>query len=778
MGYRKNSVNLFLEKTELNKEKDFIDSLGWRKFLLANSLKFGLIKEQYFDDELNNAFTNGQITQGSSLSLDYAAIFGIDSNGDFIISDAGNLDSIADSAWYWLKIKYTTSNLEKGTVSIDVNGNLTGVGTDFLSSLRGQPNFPTRISFPDSSLNTLEYDVLEVISDTVAVLDNQTFVNESTIKYSIIGTFTPACIPTENDKNIFVYDSCEISLVAETVFNTKPTYVEGEEFFLARVKSTGSVLTIQDKRTDIWKTKADFFSQNIKTSFIPLFGVEKLKYDSAISTLDSNIVYFGFTFRSSNYTVNSNLNILSIIGGRGGKFKSVLNFTDGDFDGWRVYTSEGTYSTIKSSVKVGGQINLYLDFLNIDDYSSDGGATFTNEEVIITPDCEEIEIICRAEDSNNSESGITGDLTTIKKTFPINTDLAKIELFVYTITANQCKYAISYRLKHTDVYSQEFDMIADTAFGYYTEKAFDEFGNLLNIVQSNNHATNLASGYIAIYSTNEIVLASNPLSYGNTLNLGDLPGIENRNMFGNEPVYHLIVGQNRNYQVITNTSNLGQNNFIDLNKININGDNCRNGNKFTLYFIGIKPNDFDVKIVTDYVDINNNTELYVLTDQDVQMTNVEGTQMFILDCIYDGDNTWTVIKQTYNVMDSYDGWTALTLESGWSHGDFDTYTFGTASYNSEIPNNTYLTKKVTLKGVIKNLSGLNASSYICTIGHELPVGIRPLEVKCFFCSVKTTAGTLVEAKIIIDAGGQIQFDPTTITGWSGYVSLDGISYYI
>ena len=777
MGYRKNSVNSFLEKTELNKEKDFIDSLGWRKFSLANSLKFGLVKEQFYDDELNNEFLNGSITQGSSLSLDYASIFAIDSNGDFIISDSGNIATIADSNWYWVKIKYATSNFEKGTVSIDANGNLTGIGTDFLSSLRGQPNFPTRISFPDSSLNVLEYDVLEVISDTVAVLDNQTFVNESTIKYSIIGTFTPACIPTEDDKNIFVYDSCTLSLVEESVLNTPPSYTEGLEFFLARVKSTGSVLVIQDKRDiNIWKQKATFFADNIKTDKIKLFGVEKVKYDDILSTLDKNLVYFGFTFRSSNYTCNSNLNILSIIGGQGGNFKKVNDFTNGDFNGWRVYTSNGKYAIIKSSVKVGGQINLYLDVLEIDDYSNDGGSTFTNNEIVVTPDCEEIEIICRAEDTNNSDSGITGDLTTIRRVFPINTDLAKIELFVYSNPT--CKYAISYRMKHVDIYSKEFSMDADTTFGYYTEKAFDSAGNVLNVVQSNNYATNLAANYIKVYSTDEITLTMNVDSYSNTVALGDLPGLTSHNMHGNEPVYHLIVGQETLDQLITSTSNLSQNNYIDLEKLNVNGVTCRDGNKFHLNFIGLKPNGNKIRIVTDYVSTSDYTLLYEMTDEDIQATNVTTSQVVSIECIFDG-TTWEIFEVQYDEMDSYSGWTDLTLDTSWSHGDYDTYTFGKAGYNSEIPNNTYFTKKVTLKGVVLwGGSGLNATKTICSSANVLPVGIRPTEVKVFPCTLKTSSGSIVEGRILIDVGGTISLMMTSGSSWIGYVGLDGISYYI
>lgn len=625
MSYIKFSPDLFLEKQELNRFKKFLDDDGFRAFLLANSLRFGLVDKQYYKGSLQNEFLNGEITEGAALTISNNAISAIDSSGNFISKDAQvNIATTPDSNWYWVKIKHKFSSVEKGVVAIDINGNLTGdANCRFLEVLRGQPNFPARIKFVGSTGNLLEYDVLDVIDDQNAILDNSSFTAESDLQYIVIGTFTPTSVPADTDKEIFQYDSCEFTLVQETIANNRPTFIEGTEFFLARIKNNGSTLVIQDKRTDFWQVKADFFANNIWQNSIVNFGIEKVKFNDQKSTRDKNVVYLSWTFRSTNYSINSNLNIVTIVGGQGGRYKTVNDFFDGDFDGYRLYTTDGTYSIVKSSIKTGGQINLYLDTLDIDKYSTDGGTTFTSDEIVLTPDAEEIQVICKAQE-DVSQSSIHIDESQLSDQifdFPINTSLAKFELLVYSET--QCLFEISYRLKHTDVYGKEWTMQGDTSFGYYTEKAFDSTGNFLPIVNSNTYGANLAGGYIVTYSSNLLKLQLSSSAYSvqiAKLDIGDKLGVDTSLLTNATPQRTFIIGTDRQYQHFDGVGlTLSADMFLIISDLRADGSPVVNGNTFLLHFQHqIFLNTFKLRIVQDFV---NPTSYTLIKDIDVPETD-------------------------------------------------------------------------------------------------------------------------------------------------------------
>lgn len=757
MSHLKFSTDLFLEKQELNRLKLFLDDKGFRQFLLANSLKFGLIDKQLFQGSLQNEFLNGKITQGSALSINYAALSAIDSSGNYLSLDAGNIATIADNNWYWIKIKYQTSPIEKGIIAVDANGNVTGdANTKFTEVLRGQPNFPSRIKFIGSTNNLLEYDVLEVIDDQNIILDNSTFSAEVNLQYKVIGTFTPSSVPASIDKDIFQYDSAIIQLVQETVLNTRPVFIDGSEFFLARVKNNGSSLIIQDKRTQIWQVKADFFANNLNQSAIPNFGIEKVKFNDQFSPLDKNIIYLSWAFRSSNYSVNSNLNILTIIGGQGGKYKKVTDFNNGNFNGYRVYTSDGTYAIIKTSILTGGQINCTLDVLNIDKYSNDGGTTFTNAEVVITPDAEEIEITFIAQEDESASNIHIGEdqLSDQKFVFPINTNLAKVELLVYDNP--RCNYEITYRLKHIDQYGKLFTMPADTNFGYYTEIAFDVTGNYLPIVQSNNYAQNLAAGYIVIYSSNILVLTINPNAFSleiAKIDIGDLPGVDYIALANANPLIDLYVGTNRQYEVFTGSDLvLSADMFINLRKTlkNIFGATVKNGVSFYLHFRqSISLSTFNLRIVEDFVNPTPGfyTELKKFTIADTNFI-INSEQGLFIKATFDGTN-WFLNSTNEKSEDWVDIASTIGFKNSWVNEGTD-------------PNAKYKEDDdfIILSGNIKTGSS-------STVAFTLPYTFKYMQR---FTLVSRTTGVLTTSWAKVDTNG----DVTIIIGGGTIMILDNM----
>lgn len=242
--YLKLSDNLFLGKQELNHLKLALDDYGFRKFFGLSVTNYGVVQNAI------GSFTNFQTQIGTNPnSLKVLAGYAIDKNTQLItFPTTDNIPIPADSNWYWIKIAFAYSTLEPGTFSIDSSGNLTGSSSTLTSALRGKPNVPSRIKFPNSALNTGEYDVNTVISDTSAVLSG-TFVNESNLTLAVVGSFTPDAVPAAGDKLIFQYDGCTMTLVLETVLNTPPTLVSNVEFVIARVQNTGAGYNIQDKRS-------------------------------------------------------------------------------------------------------------------------------------------------------------------------------------------------------------------------------------------------------------------------------------------------------------------------------------------------------------------------------------------------------------------------------------------------------------------------------------------------------------------------------------------------
>jgi len=609
MGRVKFSSGSFIGKTELQKLVNSLDIDGFRKFALNNTAKFGLI-----NNNIDASFDNGKISLGTNaLTIKHSDLLAINVNGQFIIKSAtDNISVPNDGNFYWIKIKYQESSEEVGTYSIDSSGNLTGVGTSMLE-FRGQPNLPTRIKFTNASLNTLEYDVLEVLSNTSAVLQGE-FSSESDLKVSVIGTFTPGMVPSSDDKNIFQYDSCILSLIAETTLNTRPVAIENEEFFLARVKVISGQVVIEDKRTEIWQTRSEYFVSNIDKVANPLAGVEKIVFDHIASTRDKNIVYAAWAFRTTNWTIDSNLNKIAISAGSGGRYKSTADFINGNFDGWRVYTKDGSFSRITSSVKSFSQINLILDIIDVDKYSD------PSQELIICPDVEEIEFVCTPNVSDNIE------LPALKQTFLINEGFGKIYLLAYKDPT--CLYNIKYRYKNNNEYSNLFSLISDSV-GYYTEDSFNSDGSLKDISERvlYPYISSETDGYIQL-----TISATAYSKFKTKVDSGDVFGVQTRQLSNDNPVVQVFVGTTPQYQLIDGSITFTADHYINLNTLG-----AINGNSFILDFRNaINSGSFFLRIVQGYVN-SGNTGSTLITFDSFFIAQAQAGNLLIK-CVYDGTN--------------------------------------------------------------------------------------------------------------------------------------------
>ena len=174
----------------------------------------------------------------------------IDKDMNLAILKAVDIYSLP-SGWSWLKVSYATTIIESGTIRIGTNGACSGIGTEFTKTLRGIIDFPTKISFPNSIMNTGEYEVLSVNSD-VSITLNSNLISEHT-QYAVVGSFTPGSVIPDANKYPFRYGSCKVSVVPETVTATAPTKTDGYEFYICRFNVSGGYVdldTFEDRRSE------------------------------------------------------------------------------------------------------------------------------------------------------------------------------------------------------------------------------------------------------------------------------------------------------------------------------------------------------------------------------------------------------------------------------------------------------------------------------------------------------------------------------------------------
>ncbi len=387
------SENLFIDNLELRKFQDFIFEEGWEEIIKNKIGSFGVVK----NNKIDQGFNNFKISQGTSLNGEPTIVV----NEGYCVGYDQNKNSIEiiknewtkpivfpqNGQYYWVKIEPEINFIEKGVCSIDENGNLIGVGTEFTKVLRGQPNFPQVIRFYrldktdnytkiQSGLNPLEYTVAQVIDDQNVILQGD-FLNENSLYYEVVGTFTPGYIIPEEDKGIFRKNGCKISLVQEnspTTEPNKPNHVVDREFFIYRIKYENGQMKIEDFRNEIFKLDSEFDIEYVSNLPIPNIGLVRVEFSQG-STKENNNAIVEWGFFSNSYDVFPGMGKITILNGSGGKFKTSNDFQNGDFDGFRIYVldyiknelNDDYYSSfekiykILNSQKNGTAIDLLLE---------------------------------------------------------------------------------------------------------------------------------------------------------------------------------------------------------------------------------------------------------------------------------------------------------------------------------------------------------------------------------------------------------------------------------
>jgi hypothetical protein len=642
MSNSKFSSHVFLGKAELNRLKRFLDTDGFRKILLSNTVRFGIIYNKV-DSAQAASFDDLRVEQGTnSGTIKVKKGVAVDKNGNLITKALEDNIAIPNNGnYYWIKIKHQYTNIEEGTISIDASGVMTGTGTKFTELFRGVPNFPTRIKFPDSVLNVLEYDVLEVTGDTSAQLNIASFVAENNLKYQVVGTFTPGQVPPSQDKNIFEYDSCipttlGVGIVQETILNTRPAFLQNEEFYIARVRNNSGTMIIEDKRNEIWQPKADFLLEEIvRVGGDRIAGIDSIQYDNERSDGTHNIVQMSWGVTANSWTINSSARIVSLLGFSGGRMKTTANFNNNDFDFHRLYLPSGEFVRILSSTKNGSQVDLLVDVLDPSKFVAVNGIN----SLIVVPDAEEVEFHFIPEYDylelvTNNNLIDTAEMSNVKYTLPIADGTAKLRVPTWqTLDKNNVAhdasvYFVKVRFKTFKTYTPWANII--DVYNYYNEFAFDKWGLLVDTSKTTQIAGN------AKISLNH--KPGNYYDFVRSVSTGDLLGVYNRNLDNGNPVVQLIIGVERMYQHIFGSVTLSTDHVINLSTAG-----ARNGNKFFINVDAAINKSSNRLIVTQgYVNPGNvGTVLFEFSEYHLSTEPTSQFKRVFLRCEFDGTN-WIV----------------------------------------------------------------------------------------------------------------------------------------
>lgn len=382
MGKLKITSNLFLEVAELERFRKFIEDDGYKVFVKYLTKSYGIAQNS------DNTLFKVSQKSGSSNTVTVNAGVAFDNDLNIILLKEDKDIQITNSGTKkWIVVSYASTNDEDGTVSISNQGVLSGNGTKFTEVLRGQPNFPTKIKFT-SAKNTTEYEVVEVNSDTEAILSGS-FTAESGLKYQVIGTFTPGFQPDDDVKEIYEYDSCNIEVIES---EDKPTLVDGQ-FILASIDFASTVMTVTDERSAyMFNQETLTYDNATDVSENPFVALRKtsIKSDRLID------VQFEWGYKVQRYEMlNTSLNnIFNIVSGESKYIPLNSNIPDNIFAGWRLVNRKNM-----KEVTIDRNENNYLYISRFDSAL----ITNVNDDFVIVPPYTKIEVEAKLSGTNYDE---------------------------------------------------------------------------------------------------------------------------------------------------------------------------------------------------------------------------------------------------------------------------------------------------------------------------------------------------------------------------------------
>lgn len=264
----------FLEKEEIARLQQFLRDSPSENAIIGNTSKYGILRTDFEND---TDFLVEPSSNAGRVKISKAENKAITSDGNMIYQEAiDNIEVPADNLWYWMRIKYNYVTYEKGTVSINANGEVVGTGTQFSEVLRGQgTQVPTKVKFlkmdGTPAVNSGFYEVVDIVNNTNMVLTSAIdFVAENDLRMVVLGT-TPLgeMLSTEQQEGLYKYDSCEIEFIAEEEAEVPPhlsstnpdsTFVQDKMFYIARVRNNAGFVSVDNSNPYV---RAEFWEFNV-----------------------------------------------------------------------------------------------------------------------------------------------------------------------------------------------------------------------------------------------------------------------------------------------------------------------------------------------------------------------------------------------------------------------------------------------------------------------------------------------------------------------------------
>ena len=377
MSRLKLSPNLFIEVNELNKLISFLSDDGYKLIVKQLVKNYGIAQ-----DKENTMFKVSHKIDTENVIVVNAGV-AIDSNINIInLPNDIELTIPYTDNKKWIAISYATTNDETGTVNISSQGNLSGNGTKFLSVLRGQPNFPTKVKF-SSTKNKGEYEIVDVTSDIEATAAGS-FIEEQNVKYQVIGTFTPGFQPNDEDKTIYEYDSVMIHIIDSI---NKPD-VDENTFIIACIEFDNGINVIDER--------VNFFNNSIQKEGVnnnviksnPFVAVNKTAIKNN-NFLDVQIDW-GYKINKYDITTSTRTTVVQILNGSSSYITNTY-IPDNLFNGWKLLNRTNMVSV---NIDYNERNLLYVSVMPSDLFAG------TNDDLIIIPNFKDIEIEVKLSGSN------------------------------------------------------------------------------------------------------------------------------------------------------------------------------------------------------------------------------------------------------------------------------------------------------------------------------------------------------------------------------------------
>lgn len=427
MSKLKLSANLFLEVAELENFRRFIVDEGYKAVLKSMINNYGIVRISNRDAFL----VSSDATLADTINIAPGVAF--TSELDRIVNESEIAIQVpASDIKTWIVISRSVTNYEKGTVSVTTDGTLTGSGTEFTKVLRGGDNFSNAVKFIDSKNNVLSYEVVNVVSDTSAVIAAPA-VAENNIRYGVVGAFTPGFIPSASNELIYEHDSCQIRLVQSA---SKPEIQDGIEFILAEINwDSGSMAVVDMRDTCTFNTEYSSTVNGVNTETVSLRSIERIGNTVRIGIENAYIIgSFEIRPASSQFIITTGHN--NVIGST---FVDKSNIPNDAFAGWKLFNR-----ATGISVEISGNSN---NILNLKTWNS-GITIGEGDDFIIVPPYDEIEIQMVASGAN-----VWGAVRTVNK-FHI-TD-GGMNIFV-PLRSGQTSIKMSYRYISNQTPSKFYD---------------------------------------------------------------------------------------------------------------------------------------------------------------------------------------------------------------------------------------------------------------------------------------------------------------------------------